>query len=150
MHAVPSNRRAAAVEEYGGSAEELLEGIDGEEDWVAPPPDSHGEAIDSVDVPSTDATAGPKAVSKGAASQAGGQDAVEDDDDIPDIDAMVLKDEEEDEVRCCLRLARSKSTGAPRPCMLSEISFAGFSVLVIVCLQTCRAPRMWRLTQRGS
>lgn len=88
------------MEEYGDSAEALLEGIDGEEGWVAPPPDSHGDAIDTVDVPSTDATTGPKALSKGGTSPAAAGQDEEDDDDIPDIDAMALDDDEEDEV-CC-------------------------------------------------
>ena len=99
--AVPSNVRAAAVEEYGEHAEDV---VDGQGDsWVLPPA-SHPELgaaevdLGAADLPRQQAG---RSQGTGLAAQAAAQ--VEEDDDIPDIDDVQAEDD--DEV-CCQALAQ--------------------------------------------
>lgn len=81
--AVPSNKRAAAVEHYGEQAEQTLQDPEGDS-WVAPPSD-HPDLTQAEAVPQL-ANYQPQA----AAPPAG-----DDDDDIPDINDLELDEPEE-------------------------------------------------------
>ena len=92
MLAVPSNKRASEVEQYGERAENsnMLEDGDDEEGWVAPPMQSHREDAEEI------ASSRPPAEASAAAP-------ARDDDDIPDIDELELEDAVPDEasLACC-------------------------------------------------
>ena len=92
MIAVPSNKRASEVEQYGERAENsnMLEDGDDEEGWVAPPLQRHREDAEQI------ASSHPP-VEASAAAPAGNND------DIPDIDELELEDAVPDEASfaCC-------------------------------------------------
>ena len=81
---MPSTKRAAAVEQYGERAEEDLQEQD--DGWVATP-NNQGSNDTAEEIPSIE--------SSGKASQSA-QPAAEggSDDDIPDIDDLVLDDDD--------------------------------------------------------
>lgn len=93
MCTVPSNVRAAAVEEYGEHAEDV---VDGQGDsWVLPPA-SHPElGTAEVDLGAAELPRQQAGRSQGTGQAAQAASPVEDDDDIPDIDDVQAEDDDE-------------------------------------------------------
>lgn len=100
--AAPCHRRAEEVEGYDEAAEELIE-TDAEGDgWVSTGQASH-QSTANTSIPDLDSHANQAGVSA---------DAVDADDDIPDIDDLAIEDEDDEvALRCCnsLLLSRKRS-----------------------------------------
>lgn len=98
--AVPSNKRASEVEQYGERAEasSIVEGTGDDEGWVAPPMQTHREDAEEI----SSSHPAPEAHVNASAP------AEQDDDDIPDIEELELEDNEFDEVS--MRLIWSPAT----------------------------------------
>ena len=86
--AVPSNKRASEVEQYGEKAEasSMLEEGGDEEGWVAPPMQTQRHEAEEIS-------------SLQPTPEGHNSDPAEEEDDIPDIDELELEDHEIDEVR---------------------------------------------------
>ena len=97
MSAVPSNKRASEVENYGLRAEANTMLEDAEEDgWVAPPATRDDHEVEEI--PSTEPKPATATNQASSASAAGDRDDQEE--DIPDINDLELEDDdaEQDEV----------------------------------------------------
>lgn len=90
---MPSNQRASALTEYG---EKMEDGLRDEGDgWFSTASEPLGGAA-AEEIPSLDGPSARQAAATGA------KDALNSDDDIPDIDDLELEDAEEDEVMLLL------------------------------------------------
>ena len=85
--AVPSNKRASEVEQYGEKAEasSMLEDGGDEEGWVAPPMQTQRHEAEEIS-------------SAHPAPEGHASCPAEEEDDIPDIDELELEEHEVDEV----------------------------------------------------
>lgn len=102
MDAVPSNKRASELEQYGMRAEANTMVEDAEQDgWVAPP--ATQDTRDAEEIPSShpESAAGPSVEARTDAE-----------DDIPDIDDLELEDDEaeKDEVGFLISVATIQTT----------------------------------------
>ena len=146
MLAVPSNKRASEVEQYGERAENsnMLEDGDNEEGWVAPPLQSHREDAEEI------TSSHPPAEASVAAS-------TRDDDDIPDIDELELEDAVPDEVcfACCSQpnLQSVPHTCVPGICLRGGHCFLLFAQLAqltcCLCTQGICTHKMASLQSAG-
>ena len=120
MLAVPSNKRASEVEQYGERAENsnMLEDGNDDEGWVAPPLQSHRQDAEEI------ASSHPPAEASAAVP-------ARDDDDIPDIDELELVDAVPDEASraCC---SKPSLHALPHTCV-PGVCLKGRTLLFAVC-----------------